>query len=379
MTLVATGSELIWPISLIQGTPAAIALGGSGCTLDSTSDAIAWVGKAWFTDSIKTVNFRTGTVTTGATVDVRIETVTGGRPSGTLWATDTNIGVVIADGDDNVWKSGALTAAASISQGDEFAIVIASSAGTPNMVLTGITGNAGDWKDHYPLLLQNATGAYGTPTAEQHFNWIIELTTAGVVPFPSTLPLSPGGTITAFNSGTSPDERALRFQVPFKCRCRGIRAIMFNIAAGADFTFSLWDASGDTDAEALAQAAEDGDFALSTSVDGAVKLYFDTAVTLEKDTTYYAGVRADTANSISLGEMTATASVTNSVRAFPIPNSGNVYLATRTWTAGTAGAWTETATTTLPLISLIIDQVDDGTGAGGGLLTHPGMGGGMRG
>ena len=42
-----------------------------------------------------------------------------------------------------------------------------------------------------------------------------------------------------------------------------------------------------------------------------------------------------------------------------------------------APAWTDT-TTTLPGVSLIVDQIDDGTG-GGGLLTHPGMSGGMRG
>lgn len=366
MTMVSVGGEMLWPLPLMQNNPGAISLSQTGLTLDSTTDALAWVGKAWFTDSIEKVYFRTGTIGGGGgdTVDVRIETVTNGRPSGTLWATNTNVTVAIADTDDNVWKTATLTAAASLVPGDEFAIVIISSAGTPNIVLAVLANPNSTTHDHYPLLLQNATGSYATASGNS-FEWIVQLSSAGVVHVPGLLPVDGNGTITAYNSGSSPDEIALRFQLPFKARCIGIRPALFNIAAGADLTATLWPASSTTDADALGQITLDGDFALATTTDGFARLYFDSAVTLEKATTYYAGVRADTANNIGLGELTSPSGITNSMRGFPIPTNGEIYRATRVWTAGSAAAWTETATNTLPLISLIIDQVDDGTGAGG--------------
>jgi hypothetical protein len=364
MALVGIG-QTYWPPLQLPGGDAAYSLGAGTVTFDSTTDRLAWVGRSPITDSLTTVYFRTGTVTTGSTLDIRIETVTNGRPTGTLFAANTNVTVAVADGDDNVWKTATLTAAASLTAGNEFAIIIVNSSGTPNMALSAgpLLGGPQNVSDgHYPLTLQDA-GAGTWATVGNGFEWIVQFTTAGVTPLAGLLPLTGAGTITAYNSGTAPDERALRFQVPFKCRVAGMRVGMFNIAAGADFTFSLWDASGDVDGEALQQVAEDGDFAISTTNDGYVDLWFTTPQTLTINTTYYAGVRADTANNIGLGEFT-TATVSNAIRAFHGVNA-ETYLATREWTAGTAGAWT-TTTTTFPLIHLIIDQLDDGVNTGGG-------------
>jgi hypothetical protein len=361
MALVNAG-PLFLPALQLPGGPLASGLAVGSVAFDSATDRVAWVGRAPVTDSLTTVYFRTVTVTTGCTLDVRIETVTNGRPSGTLFGTNTNVSVVVDNADDNVWKTATLTAAASLSKGDEFAIVMVVSSGTPNMNFAAPPGNLTTYAilAHYPLTLQD-TGAGTWATQGAGWEWIVDFSTAGVVPLVGLNPTSGAGTITAYNSGTSPDERALRFQAQFDCRVSGMRVAMFNIAAGGDFTYSLWDATGDADVEALAQASIDGDFALATTQDGYVDLLFDVPVTLSAGSTYYAGVRADTANSISIAEF-SNSTVTDAMLGF-FGVDASMYLSTRTWTAGAAGAWSDT-TTTLPLIYLIIDQLDNGAGGG---------------
>jgi hypothetical protein len=362
MALVNAG-PIFLPALQLPGGPLASGLALGSIAFDSATDRAAWVGRAPVTDSLQTIYLRTGTVTTGCTLDVRVETVTNGRPSGTLLGTNTNASVVVDNADDNVWKTATLTAAASLTKGQEFAIVVVVSSGTPNMNLAAPPGSLVTYAilAHYPLTLQD-TGGGTWATQGAGWEWIVQFASAGVVPLVGLNPTSGAGTITAFNSGTSPDERALRFQAPMKCRVAGLRLAMFNIAAGGDFTASLWDATGDVDGEALAQASIDGDFALSATQDGYVDLLFATPVELSAGTTYYAGVRADTANNIGLAEF-SNANVTNALRGFQGVDA-SMYLSTRTWTAGAAGAWSDT-TTTLPLIYLIVDQLDDGAGGGG--------------
>ena len=367
MTMVACG-VMTWPMPLLDARMSNNTGAISNVTLDSTSDALAWIGTSPVTDSLTKIYFRTVTVTTGADVDVRIETVVAGRPSGTLWGANTNIVVTIADSDDNVWKTATLTSAASLNAGDQFAIVIASSAGTPLIgfatttdTVTPIAGQG-----TYPSLLANLTGSYAAiANMSRSFEWIVEFSSAGIKFTPGLTPIDGAITLTAFNSGSSPDEYALRFIPPFKCRVRGARVALANGNADADCTMSLWDATGDTDAEALAQVVLDNDALSAVANDGYVNAFFDTANTLTAGATYYLGIRADTANNRSIYTCATAGSgePAGAIKAFPA-ESTELYLATRTWTAGTAGAWS-TTTTTMPVIELLIDQVDDGSAAAG--------------
>lgn len=351
----------VWPLPLAQGGSTTLGLFQLTTAFDSATDRVAYIGRSPLTDSLATVHLRLATVTTGCTINVRIETVSNGRPTGTLWATDTSATVVIADTDDNAWKTATLTAAASLTRGAEFAIVITVNAGTPNLQFVNVpTGTStGMGFGQYPLMLQD-TGAGSWTVITGGWGWICSFSGAGIAYMPGLSPASGAGTVNSFNSGSSPDERALRFQVPFACRSAGARVPIFNLAAGADFTISLWDATGDVDGEALAQISVDGDFPLNTTQDGYVDVFWPSAVTLSANTTYYLGVRADTANSLGTGDL-SNSIVSNAMRAFGV--NDQTYLATRTWTAGAAGAWS-TTTTTLMLAHIIIDQLDNGAGGG---------------
>lgn len=354
---------MFWPINQMPGLPLSTTFGANTIVFDSITDRLAYVGRSPITDSISKIYFRMGTVTTGDTVDVRIESVSGGRPTGTLIDSGTtnnaHVTVAIADTDDNVWKTATLGTAAALTAGQEFAIVIVHSSGaTPNEIFisapAAITGYAG----HYPLMLQDVGGGTWAGILAT-WEWVVEMTTAGVVAISGLSPLNGAGTITAYNNTTNPNERAMKFVAPMKCRVIGLRVGMFNTAAGADFTFSIWDSTDNPAANPtpLAQVAESGNYALSTTQDGLVDMIFPAPLTLVAGATYYAGVRPDTANNIGLGEMSAagTGAAVNAIRAFGI-GSNLACLSTRQWVGTDPGAWTDT-TTTLPMISLIIDSV----------------------
>jgi hypothetical protein len=86
----------------------------------------AYIFRAPKTGTITKVGFRTVTVITGATVDVRLETVsaTDGHPTGSLVGTNANASQVIADTNDNVFFTVTLTAGASVTAGDVLAVVV---------------------------------------------------------------------------------------------------------------------------------------------------------------------------------------------------------------------------------------------------------------
>jgi hypothetical protein len=373
--------QMIWPTLQVCGNSIPMGLPVGTITFDSATDRLFWIGRSPVTDTLATLYLRTATVTTGCTIDVRIETVTNGRPSGTLWGTNTNVNVVVADTDDNTWKTATLTAGASLSRGDEFAIVITVASGTPNMqfasfpsdVFSSASSHGPITNAHYPLMMQDTGGGTWTQLVTG-FNWICQFSTAGVIPMTNMTPVDGAGTLTAFNSGSTPDEYALEFVAPVNMRIAGIAAALFNVAAGADFTFSVW-STGTTDAGALAQQSQDGDFATTTTRDGLVMLLFDTPAEITAGTTIRLAVRADTANNLSIGSY-GNATVANAMRAMHGTVS-SMRLVTRSWTAGTANAWSGTDTT-IPLIYAIIDQLDDGAGGGSGGMLQGNLRGNMQ-
>jgi hypothetical protein len=104
----------------------------------SASGVAATIFQIARTGNVRRIHFATGTVTTGATILVRLETVdlSTGNPSGTLVGTNTeDAAFVIANGDDSVFLTATLTADAAVTVGDYVAVVLqnpASSHGSMN-------------------------------------------------------------------------------------------------------------------------------------------------------------------------------------------------------------------------------------------------------
>ena len=386
MSLASIGGNIAWPATLINNINLAgnYAVGLSAVTFDSDTDRIAYVGISPIADTLSKIYWRAGTVTSPAVADVRVETWgADGKPSGTLFGTNSN--VTITPSGSNTWQTCTLTTAPTFAIGSKFAINVVRSSGTFdgthlfNMQrMAANTAGSGN----FPLCIQD-TGAGTWANLAGNLCMILEFTTGSVIYIPGLSPVDVGSSHGAFNNTSNPNEVALQFRVPFKCRAVGIQWGASNIVAGANFTCSLWD-TGTTDAGALAQIGVDGDAIASTTQESPATCFFATTQpTLSPGTTYYAGVRPDTANNIDVLEMRSPSGITNSMRGFAIPTDGFCQKATRLWDNGapnTAGAWTTAGANAniLPLISVLVDQLDNGAG-GGGLLTHPGMSGGMRG
>ncbi len=343
-------------------------------TIDAASEAMAVVFQCPVGGSLTDIGYRTATtaVTAGPlNFDVRLETVSNGKPTGTLWSTTTNYASSVADTDDNVWKTGTLTSAATVAQGDFLAIVIKSpGSGTFSLTWGGFTNWAAP-SSMFPTCLSdiNVTpdGVYETlnTAGAPSFDFKISGVWYRADPWMAQLT----ATINSVTSASSPDEYAMSFVPPVGMRVKGAALYLSNIAAAGDFTVSLWPSASTTDGNALVQKVFDGDIIGSTTTDGVVNVIFPTSQTLTAGAQYYLGVRADTANAVGIPSMT----VTQAAHMDATPWGQNMAAATRTWTAGSTSTFS-IASSTAVFFALLVDGLDlPATGGGIRIAGHGGL------
>lgn len=351
MALQTLSGEFIWPGYAVGGGTAAT----TQTTLDGAGDleGIAMIAKEDMT--ISHVGWRSGTATGSPTVEIRVETVDAatGLNTGTLWATNTNVtsGTISS----NTWNLHALTASASITKGQAFAVIVKYASGTSVIVqylnrghlFSGGTGN--------PYRLVNTTGittaAAITMTTGAAF--ALGSSSTAFYNIPQFIPLSATSTTVLSSSGTF---RAicLRFQVPFTCRATGIRFCDASIAVADDFSIGMYTDAGSEMSSSL--TAVDGAYRAATAT-SIVTAYFDNSVTLSPGVWYRAVVQADTTG----GPQVYNFSIPSTDYTEAVPNGLYAQLGTR----DSGGTWTDTSTT-IPNIDIIVDQLDDGVSAGGG-------------
>ena len=155
---------------------------------------------------------------------------------------------------------------------------------------------------------------------------------------------------TAFNSGSTPDERALRLQVPYGARATGAW-VMLN-GPSNPFDLVLYDNAGTVLASVSFTTAYVGQ--------NGRKLYwfeFATPPTLTAATTYRLAMKPTSTSNVEQYAWTFQGA------AYVEQTLGSLecYLSTRT----DGGAWTDTPAT-VPCLGLILDGVDTSGGGGGG-------------
>lgn len=288
------------------------------------------------------------TVTTGATMDWRIETVgANGVPTGTLWGTNTNNNAFVVNAtDDNLMLEAIMTASATVARGDIIALVASNPAVSPGNISyrtlsTPLTGT-------FPYNGSGTTGAWtksaGTPCCTIHYD-------DGTRYQPRGCMAVRNATTQTINSTTTPDEVGIKFSLPFKATIRGILAA-FAGSATAAMTIKLYDASDNLLASLVL-----GTIQKSATTSIALKSYeFTSSYTVDKNTVYR--VTFLPTNNTNWTVEYIDADSTTWVDTWIL---GQNYI----WTERTdAGAWTDTTTKRLSL-ALIVDEVDDGLGAGG--------------
>lgn len=319
--------------------------------LDATTDRCALVFKVPSgVTTISTVAFSVGTVTGAsgnAVLDVRLETVdaTTGDPSGTLWATNTNGTATVNFNDDNKTFIVTLTASASVTPGQDIAIVInPTSFTTVSSVVIGATGS-GDFTMYSTYSVTNNGGA---GYAKNNTNIMCAGIGNGSTYYP-IVGAPPVGlvTTTTFNSGSSPSKRALKFQLPFPVRVVGC---YIEMDFDNDLEIKLYSSNGSTELATTGTLDSSMDTVTSPSI---YYFYFTSTANLSANTNYYLSVEPG-ASSISVYHWSVTTPAANDLLDASLGGK-NFILSTN------SGSWSDDDVSQ-PLMGILVDAFDDGSG-----------------
>ena len=332
---------------------------GNVLLLDAASEKAAFIFQAPKSGDIRKILWRLGTVTTGATLDIRLETVdlTTGNPTGTLWATNTNAAAIVSATDDDTMVTSTLTADATVVKGDLLAVVIVNPAVSFGNLQ--ISGFADDDLLNIPYA-DLFTTVWTKPTVAPVVG--VEYSDGSYANTNGCWPMS-AITTTNFSAASTPDVIALRFSLPYPARITGFW-IWIDLDGNA--TVKLYDPDGGTVLESLGIDTD-----VRNSAGTKLHTYlFDTSISLSKDTVYRLGIEPAGATSVQVHDFTVpTAAALDS-----FPGGQAFHLSTAKDPFGVE-SWTQT-TTRQPFMGLLLDQFDDGVGAGsGGGLRLAGHGG----
>jgi hypothetical protein len=326
-------------------------------TIDAAGEKVQFVvpGKM-FGQSIRKILWRTATVTTGDTVDVRAETVdnTTGNATGTLVNVNANASQVVANGDDDTMFTTTLTADADVSALEYFAVVIANGVGGGNMQIALF----GDDSSSFPY-----TGLFTASWAKSLLPAVVgfELVDGSYLWVDGCYPMS-AITSSTYNNTSTPDVYANRITIAAPCTIDGFW-LWANFAA--DCAVKLYDTDGVT---VLASRTIDATNAVSAI--NIQRWSFPTAVDVTAGD-YWIGVEPTGAGNIVVYDWTVPTAA--AMDAFQ--GGQNMQFSTAKDPSGT-GSWSTTATRRL-FLGVRFSAIDDGAGAGGGAPYHGAMSGGM--
>jgi hypothetical protein len=356
MTIQHSKATMWYPVPVQSDNLLSIA----GTTLDAAGEK-AWQVFQWpESGTVEKIGFRVGSVTVAPTAnhDVRIETVgTDGLPTGTLAWTNSNAGRLCNTA--NQYASVTLTASSTVTMGDYAALVIEAPG-----------ANFGTIQISTFQRQSQATpyGGSSVPTATKSGLALlmhVEYASGLVYEIEGLFPWSAIGN-NVFNSSSNPNERGNRFQIPFPARLKGVWVSMAASAA-TTFTIKVYNSSNTL----VLSKSFDTDYRVGTTA-GPSYFRFGSRLSLAANSTYRVMVCPDTTTGITLYDFDVAA-------ANIMDGMGGGTAMHYTTADNPFTAFTDT-TTKRAIMALALDGFDDAVGGGGGgLLTHSGMTGGLRG
>lgn len=304
--------------------------------IDASGERVAFVFRVPKTGNITHIGFRISTVTTSQSLDIALETLTAGDPSGTNYGGSTpGTQAVVAS---NTWYEVALGTQASATIGDDIAVVIDFTSTIGNLQVTGglAISSLFPYTDHF-----TASWARGSVIP----NFAIKYDD-GSYPLVNAVPSS-AITSTTFGSGTAVDERANRFSVPYETECWGITAMVGCSNSSSNFELRLYSGTTVVASEAFSAA--------NISGTGAVRRIwakFATGVAINANTVYRVSLIPTSTNSVIITQLDFASNAILEA----MPYGTGFYLSTR----ADAGAWSDTNTSRLniyPIFSKFSDVI----------------------
>ena len=351
---IVTIPRVHWPPISI-GDAATMSFGITGI-IDAANEKQGCIFRISKTGSVTHIRWGTRTVTTGGTVDVRLETVDlttePAVPSGTLWGTTTNGSQVVNSADDNVQFETALTLPAAVTAGDLIASVISNpGVSFGNMQVSDVRW-VRDTADNYVLL---NTGSWAVLSSRGP-NISLKYDDGLYYPLNNVWPSS-AINLVSFNNTSTPDVRGIVFQVPVSVRVRGG---WFQADLDGAATLRLFDSDGVTVLRSRA-------IGLHERMNANVGVYdvdfSDGVVTLLANTSYRLVLEPTSATNIGLNDFDVASSAIMAAMF-----TGNPFNYTSAKDPSGTGSWTDVNTKWAPF-GLVVDGVDSGGGGGGTIFT----------
>jgi hypothetical protein len=323
-------------------------------TLSAGTHQFAWCGRVWNKDkttkSIRTIGFLPGTITTGSsTLRISLQDLDAtalGRPDGGV---DENVTFADTAITSSTWyTTGNLSADRSVAFGEKLAVVLDySSYSSGSAVVQNLSQGAATAGSSWTTLLTAGwVSAAGAPGVILGFS---DGTFGSLGPPGRVWPASASSTLATFNTGTTPDEIALRFTVPFACKITG--GYFLGGASGSARTFDIILYEGTT-----VRASESFDGEQTNQAAGRYTDASWAAYTLAPGTEYFLAYKPTNASNNTINYLEVA-----SADHFQAHAGGTEwYWAERI----DAGAWSPT-TTKRPLAGIIISALDDGVSTGG--------------
>ena len=309
--------------------------------LDSANESVAVLCQVPSTGFVSKVGFRTSAVTTGGVVDVRIEGVATGTPSGILYQASANALYTIRDTDDNAWLTATLGSSTLVHAGSLISVQVkmnATSAGAINMpqldnVFSGF----------YPYGARFLANAWTLSTTI--FPMALQYADGRYIPWQGLYPVSAMSNLSVTTATAVADERGVAFSLPFPAILRGANASFDLVTNSGDLL--LYDTDGATVLHRISVSNVDEQVAGESSR----FYYFQDTVPLVVAGTYRMTMVPWPGATLDITELIGSdATVMSGFEGSP-------------WFIGTAransGSWTEDARV-VPLFNAYLTHVDDG-------------------
>lgn len=334
----------------------------SNVTLDASDEKAAAVIRIPQTGTLKKICFGTATVTTGDTVNIRIETVdaASGEPTGSLYDANGTGSQAVGNSDDNTlfWVQINGSSGISVTAGDIVAIVVAIDYVDGSLQLRiastyvfpyGLTYTTGAWAKGSTFMLEVAL-EYSTGVVNIY----------AYPPFTITSP--------SIDNATTPTIVGNRFTLPMGVR---VVALWARVDLDGDANIVLYGSDGYTE---LASVSLDKDVRGNTTV--GVFVINITPTELLANTYYRVAIRPTSTTNLS--PMYITVADDGAVKGIDaLPFGQNIVLTTSDDNIPDAeGDWTQSNVSRC-MCGIVIDQIDLGAGAGG-IMGHRGMTGGLQ-
>lgn len=342
MALTDLKGYMIWPQSYPLGNNQPTLVSHINNMPSGDKDATVFrIPKSGSVASVTTsLRFTSSTPSLTATLET-VDASTG-LPTGTLIHADATATL------SNLTSTGTritftFSSAVAVTRGQEVAVVFTSN-NTPSGQFALFACSRPSWD--YPYGAASVSSVWTKYTSPLAFGVVYDDGTYGVIPdvWPG---VSQSGS--TFNSASSPNERGVKFQLPFGARCIGV---VVGDATAADETVSFYASDGTT---VLASYTFDKDV---RSASAATRhLTWPSPITLSANTYYRFARTPTTATSIS--DLSMSFGSVEAMDAMPLGR--NWSYTTRTG----SGAWTDDQTKRF-FWGLILDQIDVGGGLIGG-------------